>query len=64
MQGKPALEAPFLIEHREPSVILGVRHPGLDEAGQVRREEGWGGVYSIRCSLPLAPRSGERVAEA
>jgi hypothetical protein len=48
MQGKPPVEAPFVVERREPPVIRGIGHPGLDEAAQVRGEKGWrGGVYSI-----------------
>ena len=66
MQGKSPVEAPFLVERREPPVIRGIGHPGLDEAAQVRGEEGWGGgVLSPRCYLycPLSPLW-ERVAQA
>jgi hypothetical protein len=64
MQGETPIEAPFLVEHREPSVIRGIGHPGLDEAAEVRREEGWrGGIGCIGAGLPLA-RLRERVAQA
>jgi hypothetical protein len=67
MQGKTPVEAPFLVEHREPSVIPRIGHTGFDEAAEVRREEGWGGGVGLFCCYlyrPFAPRSGERVAQA
>jgi hypothetical protein len=63
MQGEPPVEAPFLVEYRKPSVIRGIGHRRLDEAAQVRGEEGWGGwvrLFRYRVILPLS-RLRERV---